>query len=122
VKVHPRSGRPKAATCLGYLSGLADAPYSRVMVGLRITFALLVGWLATSAAAADRSASFGVTVRVVAPLRVRTAAAAAPASVAAASTQRPVSTAAAIVTSPGSAGAAIPTILPDGAPTAIVER
>jgi hypothetical protein len=90
------------------------------MVGLRITFALLVGWLATSATAADRSASFGVTVRVVAPLRVRTAPA--PASITAGSTQRPVSTAAAIVTSPGSAGATIPTILPDGAPTAIIER
>ena len=94
------------------------------MVGRRITWALLVGCLATSASAADRSASFGVRVQVVAPLRVRTPGGAsepattAPPSTAAAPASSPV----AVATAPASAGASVPTVLTDGAPTAIVER
>ena len=94
------------------------------MVGRRITWALLVGCLATSASAADRSASFGVSVQVVAPLRVRTpggasgTAGTALASPAPAPTSSPV----AVVTGPTMAGSSIPTVLTDGAPTAILER
>ena len=93
------------------------------MVGRRITFALLVGCLATPVVAAERSASFGVSVRVVAPLRVRTGAApAATTAPATGTTGRTGSAPAILVAVPASGGTAIPTVLPDGAPTAIVER
>ncbi len=94
------------------------------MVGRRITWALLVGCLATSTAAADRSAAFGVSVQVVAPLRIRTTGgAAAPAGTAVASpAATPVSSPVAVATGPAVAGTSVPTVLTDGAPTAILER
>jgi len=92
------------------------------MVGHRITFAFLVGCLATPVAAADRAASFGVSVRVVAPLRVRTSAAPAATAAAPGGAGWSTSAPATLVTMSASGGAAIPTVLPDGAPTAIVER
>jgi hypothetical protein len=93
------------------------------MVGRRITFAFLVGCLATSVAAAERSASFGVSVRVVAPLRVRTGPAPAATTAPTSGTAgRTGSAPAILVAAPATGGSAIPTVLPDGAPTAIVER
>jgi hypothetical protein len=94
------------------------------MVGRRITWALLVGCLATSASAADRSASFGVSVQVVAPLRIRTPGGApAPAGTTLASPAAvPASSPVAVATGPAVAGSSVPTVLTDGAPTAILER
>jgi hypothetical protein len=103
------------------------------MVAVRITFALLVGWLATSAYPDGRSASFHVTVRVVAPLRSRTAGAVAPASFvgAARTASLPCGAAAspactaAVAAATAASGAGAPvlvTVFTDGAPTAVLER
>jgi hypothetical protein len=103
------------------------------MVALRLTCALLVGWFATSALADGRSASFNVSVRVIAPLRSRTTGLVAPASFvgatrsvalpcgAARSSACTAAVAAARSSSEGSAPVLV-TVLTDGAPTAIVER
>jgi hypothetical protein len=101
------------------------------MVALRLTCALFVGCFTTSALADGRSASFNVSVRVVAPLRSRTAGSIPPPSFvgAARSVALPCgagSSAAcsAAVAAAGSASGApvLVTVLTDGAPTAIVER
>lgn len=103
------------------------------MVALRLTCALLVGWFTTSALAEGRSASFNVSVRVIAPLRSRTTGPIAPASFvgAARSVALPCGVApssacaAAVAAARSSSGGSAPvlvTVLTDGAPTAIVEH
>ena len=130
------------------------------MVAARLTSALVVGLLATSAGGAERSGTFAVSVQVVRPLSVRTAgvAVAVPAGIAPAGEPRSwTARIAASASAPGGlpvalisagAGAARPcddagecratwrtaaagaptdhavvlTLLPDGAPTAIVDR
>jgi hypothetical protein len=101
------------------------------MVALRLTCALWVGCFATSALADGRSASFNVSVRVVAPLRPRTAGSLPPPSFVGATGSAALpcgagSSAAcsAAVAAAGSASGApvLVTVLTDGAPTSIVER
>lgn len=93
------------------------------MVGARITSALLVGCLASTAWAADRQASFTVSVRVVAPLR-KPVTSAPPASFLLRD-----GVAAAACAAPGCAGAAVSAPAPvvvttftDGSPASVVER
>jgi len=102
------------------------------MAALRLTCALLVGWFTTSALADGRSASFRVSVRVIAPLRSRTTGPTAPASfvgapgaVALPCGAAPSSACTSAVAAARSASApgapVLVTVLTDGTPTAIVE-
>lgn len=93
------------------------------MVVARITSAVLVGCLASAAWAAERKASFAVSVRVVAPLR-KPVASAPPASfllrdaIAVTACAAPgCATAAA-----GAPGTIVVTTFPDGSPASVVER
>jgi hypothetical protein len=103
------------------------------MVALRLTCALLVGCVTTCALAAGRSASFTVSVQVVAPLRSRASPVALPPSFVGASRSVALpcgaaasqACAAAAAEARKASGATTPilaTVLTDGAPTAIVER
>jgi hypothetical protein len=101
------------------------------MVALRLTCAVLVGLLGTSALAEGRRASFTVSVQVVAPLRKPGDALPASFIGPARSVALPCGAAGsaactAAVAAAGAAGGAgtpvLATVLTDGAPTAIVER
>jgi hypothetical protein len=101
------------------------------MVALRLTCALVVGCFATSALADGRSATFNVSVRVVAPLRSRTAGSLPPpsfvgstGSVALPCGAGSSAACSAAVAAAGSVSGApvLVTVLTDGAPTSIVER
>jgi hypothetical protein len=101
------------------------------MVALRLTCAVLVGLLTTSALAEGRRASFSVSVQVVAPLRKPGATPPASFVGTARSVALPCgapgssacTAAVAAAWSTGGAGAPVlATVLTDGAPAAIVER
>ncbi|HET8724105.1 MAG TPA: hypothetical protein VFM53_07835 [Anaeromyxobacteraceae bacterium] len=93
------------------------------MVVARLTSALLMGCLASTAWAADRKASFTVSVRVVAPLR-KPVTAAPPASFLLRGGAPAVACAApgCATLAPGASGPAVVTSFPDGTPSSVVER
>jgi len=103
------------------------------MVALRLTCAVLVGCLTTSALAEGRSSSFSVSVQVVTPLRKGATRASPPESFVgapgalslpcgAATSPACAAAAAAAWSASGSSAPVVATVLTDGAPTAIVER